>query len=172
VESLGGVIVDTEQYLSTERDFKTALTKLISAKPDAVYLMALPQQTSSIINQARTLGYKGIILAYSPSITSQGVVDRISNKDNIYYSTPVNQQQTDFWSAYKAKTGQDADQLIALGYDSLKIIAAGLDQCGEDNKCIADYFIKVKDYQSARGALNFDSERNLTDIKFETIKLK
>lgn len=172
VNSLGGAVVDTEQYLSTERDFKTYLTKLISTKPDALYLMALPQQTPAIINQARTLGYKGIILGYSPSLTSQGTVAQIKDKSNIYYSTPVNQQTTSFWSDYKAKTGQDADQFVALGYDSLKLIAAGLNSCGEDNQCIAKYLINMKDYQSARGILNFDSGRNLTGVQFDTKSLQ
>ncbi len=118
------------------------------------------------------LGFKGIILGYSPSLTSKGVVDQIKDKSNIYYSTPVDQETTNFWNDYNNKIGEKADQFIALGYDSMKIIASGLKQCVENNKCIADYIVGLKDYQSARGLLNFDSERNLTNIKFNTFQIK
>jgi branched-chain amino acid transport system substrate-binding protein len=172
VKELGGTVLGSESYSGTERNFRTQLTKLLSKNPDALYLMALPQQTATIINEARTLGYKGVILGYSPSLTSPETVSQIKDKSKIYYSTPKNQQTTSFWSDYKNKTGQDADQFIALGYDSLKIISGGIKKCGEDNACIAKYLSDLKDYQSARGKLNFDSGRNLTGIEFDSFELK
>ena len=136
-----------------------------------LYLMALPQQTSVIVNEARALGYEGYILGYSPSLTSEGIADQIKDKRKIYYSTPADQQTSEFWSDYKKATGKDADQLVALGYDSMNVIAEGLKECGEDNKCISKHLLKLKDYQIARGSLNFDSVGNITGVKFETKSL-
>jgi len=172
VKGLGGEVTGIESYSGKENDFKGVLTKLISKHPEALYLMALPEQTSTIINQARDLGYKGYILGYSPSLLAPDTVAQIKDKTNIYYSTPIVEKETTFWTDYKNSTGKEADSLVALGYDSLKILAPGLKKCGEDNKCIRDYLLNLKDYQSPRGKINFDQDGDLTKVNFETKQVK
>ncbi len=168
----GGEIKGIESFSSKERDYKTSLIKLMASKPDALYLVTLPESMPIIINQARVLGYKGVILAYSPAIVADGVISKIKNKDNLYYSTPIEKKETNFWSDYRSSTGKEADMLTALGYDSMKVIEAGLLKCGEDNQCIKNYLLNLKDYQSSRGKLNFDQYGDLTNIEFNTIKVK
>ncbi|MFA5290810.1 MAG: ABC transporter substrate-binding protein, partial [Candidatus Paceibacterota bacterium] len=164
-ESKGGKILGIESFSSKERDYKTYITKLMASKPDALYVMVLAEPMPIIINQIRSMGYKGVILAYSPSMVAEGIIDKIKIKDNLYYSTPVDKKETNFWNDYRLFAGKDADMLTALGYDSLKIIEAGLSKCGEDNQCIKNYLLALKDYQSARGKLNFDKYGDLTNIE-------
>jgi hypothetical protein len=54
----------------------------------------------------------------------------------------------------------------------MKIIEAGLLECGEDNQCIKKYFLSLKDYPSTRGSLNFDQYGDPTKVEFEVIKVK
>ena len=37
---------------------------------------------------------------------------------------------------------------------------------------IKNYLLTLKDYQSARGKLNFDKNGDLTGVEFQTIKVK
>ena len=61
-EANGGQVVASERYTSDILDFRSQLTKLFAASPDALHIV--PQSESSagaIIKQARELGYEGPI---------------------------------------------------------------------------------------------------------------
>ena len=63
-EKNGGVIVASERYSSDITDFRSQLTKLLTAKPDALHIA--PQSefaAGTIVKQVRELGYEGPYLA-------------------------------------------------------------------------------------------------------------
>ncbi len=161
----------TESFSSTEKDYRTIATKLISKNPDAIYIMALPDNMPLIVNQIRELNYKGTILLHGPTAMTQGVIDNIDDKTDLYYATPKQLEETNFWNNYEAKTGEKADLLIAGGYDSMDIIADSLKECGENNSCIRDYLINLECYQSTRGKFSFDSNGDLNEVPYEVIKV-
>ena len=68
-ESNGGVVVAAERFASDTTDFRSQLTKLIDAAPDALHLS--PQSefaAGTIIKQARELGYSGPIYGETISV--------------------------------------------------------------------------------------------------------
>ena len=61
-ENRGGTVVAEERYASDVTDFRTQLTKLINANPDAIHLAAQSEFAGgTIVKQARELGYDGPI---------------------------------------------------------------------------------------------------------------
>ena len=59
-EKLGGTVAAEERYASDITDFRTQLTKLINANPDALHIAAQSEFTGgTIIKQLRELGYDG-----------------------------------------------------------------------------------------------------------------
>ena len=67
-EKNGGKIIAEEQYASDTTDFRTQLTKLFAANPDALHIA--PQSefaAGTIVKQARELGYEGPI--YGETVT-------------------------------------------------------------------------------------------------------
>ena len=61
-EELGGSIVAEEHYASDVTDFRTQLTKIINAEPDALHVSAQSEFTGgTIIKQVRELGWDGPI---------------------------------------------------------------------------------------------------------------
>ena len=61
-EKRGGQVVGEERYPSDATDFRTQLTKLLNANPDALHVAAQSEFTGgTIIKQARELGYEGPI---------------------------------------------------------------------------------------------------------------
>lgn len=167
VEANGGEITKTEAHTSQEKDFKTNLIKLMSDNPDGIYIAATPEQTPLIINRARELGYEGILFVYGPSILSEGIPEKIISKEEIYYASPITKKETEFWNNYKKETGTDADLLVSGGYDSMKLIEYGLKNCGEDNDCIRDSLLNLKDYTITRGTISYDNYGDLTGVEFE-----
>ncbi len=68
-EKRGGTVVAAERYGSDVADFKSQLTKLLHADPDALHIA--PQSefaAGTIIKQARELGYEGPIYAETISV--------------------------------------------------------------------------------------------------------
>ena len=68
-EKRGGVVAAAEHYASDVTDFRTQLSKLVDANPDALHLA--PQSefaAGTIIRQAREVGYNGPIYAETVSV--------------------------------------------------------------------------------------------------------
>ena len=68
-ELLGGEVVAAERFASDVTDFRSQLSKLIAAKPEALHLS--PQSefaAGAILKQARELGYEGPIYAETVSV--------------------------------------------------------------------------------------------------------
>ncbi len=68
-EKRGGRVVAAEEYGSDVTDFRTQLTKLFEAGPDALHLAPQSEfSAGTIIKQARELGYQGPIYAETVSV--------------------------------------------------------------------------------------------------------
>ena len=68
-EKLGGVVVAEERFSTDVTDFRTQLTKLFEARPDALHVA--PQSEfagGTIVKQARELGYDGPIYGETVSV--------------------------------------------------------------------------------------------------------
>ncbi len=59
-ENLGGEVVAEERYASDVTDFRSQLTKLINANPDAIHIAAQAEFSGgTVVKQIRELGYEG-----------------------------------------------------------------------------------------------------------------
>ena len=68
-EKRGGTVVAEERYGSDVTDFRSQLSKLIDASPDALHLAPQSEFTAgTIIKQAREVGYEGPIYAETVSV--------------------------------------------------------------------------------------------------------
>ena len=69
LEKRGGEVVAAEYYASDITDFRTQLSKLLDANPDALHLAPQSEfSAGTIIKQARELGYAGPIYAETVSV--------------------------------------------------------------------------------------------------------
>ena len=68
-EQLGGQVVGEERYASDVIDFRSQLSKLVAAQPEALHLAPQSEfSAGTIIKQARELGYQGPIYAETVSV--------------------------------------------------------------------------------------------------------
>lgn len=167
-KELGAEIPYRDTYLSSEKDFKTILTKVREANPDALILESYYTDAAVITQQARAQGITvpvfGNGAVYSPQFVQLGgpAVEGVYTASPWFPENPRPQVQT-FVSAYKAKyQGESPNWFAANAYDTVKILATVIDQVGTDRKAIRDGLAKLKDYPSVvYGTLSFNDERRL-----------
>ena len=111
-------------------------------------------------------------LPIPPSLLSEGIIDKIKIKKDIYYAQPVKTHQTNFWVNYQQDTNKIPDDVTALGYDSAMFLKFLLEQCGENPVCIKEQVIKTVNWQSTRGNFSFDQYGDLKEIPFEIKQLE
>ena len=138
-EELGGQVVAAESYASDVTDFRTQLTKLINAGPDAIFLAAQGEFSGgTIVKQLRDLGFEGPI--YSEVVPTQpealGIAGDAATGLKAIVPNPDLDTQTgkDFLASYEARFASvpTLPWFQGSAYDGVYIIAECLSQTGDD----------------------------------------
>lgn len=167
LEGKGGKIVAKEAFLSKDVDFKSALTKLKAANPEAIYVPGYYEEVSKIIKQAREIGIT------CPMLGSDGwespKLAEIAGKDALkdcYYVSAFNAQDKDesvqsFIKLYKSKYQKDPDIFAMQGYNAGLVLIDALKRAGTtDGTKLAKAIAETKDLPIASGKLTFDADHN------------
>ena len=137
-EKRGGSVVGEERYSSDTTDFRTQLTKLIEADPDALHLAAQSEFAGgTIVKQARELGYDGpiygeIVVVGTTALeiagdAATGVKAIITDLD------PANELGQGVLDRFRANYGYvTLPWYIGSVYDDIYITAECLKQTGDD----------------------------------------
>ena len=137
-EARGGVIAAQERYASDAIDFRSQLTKLFAANPDALHIA--PQSefaAGTIIKQTRELGYQGPIYAETISVgsTSLNIAgDEATGKKAITADLdPANQTAQEVLSRFRELYGYVAFPWhLGSAYDDMHIAAECLRRTNND----------------------------------------
>ena len=137
-EKRGGMIVAAERFASDTTDFRSQLTKLFAANPDALHLAPQSEfSAGTIIKQARELGYEGPIYAETISVGTTALEiagDAATGMKAITADLdPANEKAqevlADFRERYKYVT---LPWHLGSAYDDVYIAAECLKQTGDD----------------------------------------
>ena len=163
--ALGGELVGYEGHATGTTDFKAQLTKLLSTKPDVLYVSDYYNDVALIAKQARELGFKGPMLGGdgwdSPKLTEVGG----TAVEGCFFTNHYSQEDTspvvvEFVKNYKAKYNATPDALAALGYDATNMMLDAIQRAGStDGDKIKDAMAKA-DYKGVTGQVKFDGDRN------------
>ena len=137
-EKRGGMVVAEERYGSDVTDFRTQLSKLFEAQPDALHLAPQSEfSAGTIVKQARELGYDGPIYAETISVgttalelagaaaTGLKAITADLDPDN----EKAQQVLADFRERYKYVT---LPWHLGSAYDDVYIAAECLKKTGDD----------------------------------------
>jgi branched-chain amino acid transport system substrate-binding protein len=135
----GGKIVAKDDYKSGDKSFTAQITKLkaLSAKPDVLYVSAMPDDIGLVVKQMRQAGVTQPIVGGdgydTPLLLSVG--GPASN--DVYYSTHAYMAPDStpdiqsFYKAYKAAYNTEPENAFAaLGYDGVGLIADAIKRAG------------------------------------------
>ena len=136
-EELGGHVVASESYASDITDFRTQLTKLISAEPDAVYLASQGEFSGgTIIKQLRELGFDGPIYTESVNTGPEAlnIAGEAATGMKAIIPLGLTNRGEQFLKDFDAHFGHVATQpwFQASAYDDVYLAAACLAQTGDD----------------------------------------
>jgi branched-chain amino acid transport system substrate-binding protein len=155
-KSLGGTIVAQEMTAPGARDYRTNLSKIVTAKPDVIYVTVEDLFTS--IKQARELGYKGAIIN-SDTVDNELAAKNPEVFNGIYTSQvadPAFKETDHYIAAYKKKYGEDPKKVLygTWGYDAVNLIV----NASKNNKTIQEGLYATQNYKGASGTISFNKE--------------
>ncbi len=137
-EKRGGSIVAEERYGSDAIDFRSQLTKLIGANPDAIHIAAQSESSGgTILKQIRELGYEGPLYSEVVPIGATALEVAGEAATGLKAITaeldPANARAQDVLSNFRARYQYvTLPWYIGSAYDDVYITAECLKQTGDD----------------------------------------
>ena len=137
-EENGGRVVAAERFASDTTDFRTPLTKLFAAEPDALHIA--PQSefaAGTIVKQARELGYDGPIYGETISVGATALDIAGDAATGLKAITAAADPENAKAQAVLAGFRERYDYItlpwhLGSAYDTVYIAAACLEQTGDD----------------------------------------
>lgn len=127
-ESLGGTIVDQENYSEGDVDFKTQLTSILGKAPEVVFCPNYYEEVGQILAQAESVGLSVPFLGGDGWDGLEGYATASQLKDSYFCANYAKGSNADFESAYKAEYGEEyPNGFSPLGYDAAMTICYGLE---------------------------------------------
>ena len=137
-EKLGGELVAEERYVSDVTDFRSQLTKLMGADPDAIHVAAQSEFTGgTIVKQLKELGYDGLL--YSEVVPVGATALEIAGEAATGLKAvtadldPANDKAREVLANFKKRYDYvTLAWYLGSAYDDVYIAAECLEQTGDD----------------------------------------
>ncbi len=162
---LGGTVLPPVSYSSGDADFKAALTRIRSEKPDVLFATGYYSEAAIITRQARELGMK------MPILGGDGWVgDALQNGREALNNTLISNHYSgdnpdpivqNFVSAYRKRFNREPDAIAALGYDAIKVLADSLTRAQSTEGPKLREAIASADVPGVTGKLKMNARRNV-----------
>jgi branched-chain amino acid transport system substrate-binding protein len=160
-EANGGKVVGFETYSSGDKDFSAQLTKIKASNPEVIFLPAYYNDVPLIAQQARRLGitakFVGSDAWSSPELIKLGGDDIADAYFCNHYSTQIATPEAQkFMTDYKAKYGQEPDDVAALTYDAFGLLVQAVKDAGKtDRQAVRDALAKIPKFAGITGTMQF-----------------
>lgn len=165
-EELGVEIVASESAAYGDKDYKTQLTTIQSAAPEAVFLPYYGADAAMILTQAKELG---LDVKFYGADGIADIVDYVADKSLLtnlvytdHFSTDADSQiAKDFVAAFEAAYGKLPNiSFSATGYDAALVLLSAIEKAGStEPKAIVDA-IKATDVTAVSGKITFDDHND------------
>lgn len=161
-------ILREEVFARGDVEFNAQLTNLLSDEPDALVVSALAAEAIQIINQARELGYEGIIIGGNGFNSPAVLGETGENAEGLIVGGAWNLDDPDptessiAWvEAYEAEYGASPDQFATQAYTGAWLMATAI-RCADsvDRDAVRDALAAIEDFDSPLGVFSFAEDRN------------
>lgn len=162
----GGEISTELDFNGGDADFKSQLTTIKGAAPDAVFVPAYYTDVALICIQAKQLGLN-VPFFGGDGWESEKLVEL--GKDAVeghYFSTHYHPDVSSpkskaFVTAYQKRFGGSPDAMAALGYDSMLVLADAIKRAGgTEGPKLKDALAATKGFDGVTGITTIDADRN------------
>jgi len=162
---LGGTVLDTVSYSGGDADFKAALTRLRSMKPDVIFATGYYPEAAIIARQARELGLT------MPILGGDGWVgDSLQNGREALNNTFISNHYSgdnpapvvqNFVAAYRKRFNREPDSIAALAYDAVKVLADAITRASSTEGPRLREALAAADVPGVTGQLKMNAQRNV-----------
>ncbi|MDQ1609655.1 MAG: branched-chain amino acid transport system substrate-binding protein [Microbacteriaceae bacterium] len=144
-KALGSALIGTDKVTTGQKDFSAVISKIINAKPDAVYYSGYYAEGAPFDQQLVTKGYTGTFVAPDGVKDDQFIKLAGNASANAYFTCPCipGELIPTFESAYKTAFNLEPGTYSIEGYDAATILLSGID-AGKTTR--ADLLAWVKSY--------------------------
>lgn len=157
----GGTVVVQEKIQAKDVDFSALLTRIKSAKPEAIYYGGAHTEGALLSKQAKETGLKvpviGGDMLYSAEYISIARPENAEGDICTSLGLPLEQQPkgAEFKAAYRQRYGEDPEAYDSYAYDSAWIIIEAILEAGADRAAVAKA-IRGLSYDGVTGTTSFD----------------
>ena len=140
------------------------MDRVMTLKPEAVYLAGFYQGIGAMIQELRRLKYRGRLLTTSAFALPSSIAKVGKDAAGVILTQSVFDLDSEhshvqkFVKGYEEKYGERPDIYAAHGYDAMRVVAAAL----AGRKALASEVIKglraVKDFPGVTGSIQFDEK--------------
>lgn len=167
-EAAGGTIVADEAYVAKDTDFRATLTRILSKKPEFVFIPGYYEEVGLIVKQARELGLDVPLMGAdgwdSPTLVELAGADALNNTFiiNHYSSEDPDSTIQEFVTKFKDASNGDAPNAFnALGYDTVYLLKDAIERAGDtDSSKIKDALAATKDLSLITGVFSIDENHH------------
>ncbi|MDQ1575683.1 MAG: branched-chain amino acid transport system substrate-binding protein [Microbacteriaceae bacterium] len=128
-KALGSALIGTDKVTTGQKDFSAVISKIINAKPDAVYYSGYYAEGAPFDQQLVTKGYTGTFVAPDGVKDDQFIKLAGNASANAYFTCPCipGELIPTFESAYKTAFNLEPGTYSIEGYDAATILLSGID---------------------------------------------
>ncbi len=170
-KSHGVEILAEESVLVSDTEFMALITKLVSLKPDAIFLAQVAEQSANFIIQARQAGidsrvrFLGVPNMGSERFVAVGgkaVDGSVFVAD--YFPGMKSSENDRFVTAFQGRYKRPPDNWAALGYTAIKVAATAIKAAGADptRESVRQALARIRDLPVVLGSgkFSFNEQRN------------
>lgn len=146
-KALGDALVGTDKVTTGQKDFSAVISKIINAKPDAVYYSGYYAEGAPFDQQLVNKGFTGTFVGPDGVKDDQFIKLAGDASNNAYFTCPCipGELIPTFESAYKSLASAEPGTYSIEGYDATTVLLSGIDK-GKTTR--ADLVSWVKDYDA------------------------
>ena len=177
-EANGMEVVAYESFQSTDTDFKSQLSKIAAAAPDALYVPSYYNTNALIAIQAQEVGlnvqllggdgWDGVLSALDDN--NKSVVEGVVFTNHFTATDPDEKVQA-FVTKYRDAYGSDPSSFAALGYDAGMMLFQAMEAAGTTDSAAVNEALANISYDGVTGSIHYEGSGDpVKDVKFVTVK--
>lgn len=163
-KALGDMVVGTDKVTTGQKDFSAVVSKVINAKPDAVFYSGYYAEAAPLDQQLVNKGYTGTFIGPDGVKDDQFLKLAGSASSNAYFTCPClpGDLIPAFESAYKSAFKAEPGTYSVEAYDAATVLLSGIDKGNQTRAKLKDY-VKSYDGQGLSKVLKWDSTGELSE---------
>lgn len=163
-QALGSKVAGTDKVTTGQKDFSAVVSKVMNAKPDAVFYSGYYAEAAPLDQQLVSKGYKGAFIGPDGVKDDQFIKLAGSASSNAYFTCPClpGDLIPDFEKTYKADFKIEPGTYSVEAYDAATVLLSGIDKGNTTRPKLLSY-VTSYDGQGLSKKLKWDATGELAE---------